>query len=167
MEVKNVKLSELKLNDKNPRKIERQEMNRLMRSLNEFGFVDPIIVNEHPDRKNIIVGGHQRYMAADRLGMVEVPVTYVNLDEKKENLLNIALNKISGDWDEEKLPELLTHLQDLGADLTLTGFDNVELDSLMNEEEKTGVKEHERKLPGDKEIKCPHCNKVIDPKKLK
>jgi len=130
MKVQNVKISELKLNEKNPRKINSNDMVKLMRSLEEFGFVDPVIVNENPDRKNIIVGGHQRFKAAKKLGLTEVPVTYVDLKEAEENVLNIALNKISGEWDNEKLPELLIELQDLGADLTLTGFDDLELEDL-------------------------------------
>src|SRR3990167_8460442 len=99
MDIIEVKISELKENPKNPRHITKVEMKKLQKSIQEFGFVDPVIVNKHPDRYNIIVGGHQRVIAAKRLGYTTVPVTYVDMPEDREHLLNVALNKIGGDWD--------------------------------------------------------------------
>ena len=136
MEVTNVPIRDLKPNDKNPRMISQNEMRKLMRSLEEFGFVDPIIVNKNKNRYNIVVGGHQRLRAAEKLGYSEVPVTYVDLTEDKEQLLNIALNEISGEWDDDKLLELLKELEERGADLTLSGFDEPLLDEILNTKEK-------------------------------
>ena len=132
----------------NPRVIDTIEFDALKRSLQEFGFVEPIVVNirEHesfqPDEKGwFIVGGHQRYEGAKALGWEEVPVTFVNLSKEKEKILNLALNKISGDWDNEKLAEILYGLtqEDLVPESDLLGFSHEEisaiLDTVMNVDE--------------------------------
>jgi len=87
MEITNVPIKDLKPNEKNPRKITKRELQKLVRSINEFGFVDPIIVNKNKTRFNIIVGGHQRVQAAKKMNLKEVPVTYVDMTEEKESLL--------------------------------------------------------------------------------
>lgn len=135
MEVKEVLIKELIPNEKNPRKISKAELNKLIRSIKEFGFVDPIIVNSNENRKNVIIGGHQRVLAATKMKKETVPVTYVNLTEDKENLLNIALNEISGEWDDKKLFDLLKELDAKGVDLTLTGFDEPVIDEIMQANE--------------------------------
>lgn len=128
----------MKPNEKNPRHITKKEMQKLQRSIKEFGFVDPIIVNKNETRYNIVIGGHQRLEAAKKLGMKEVPVVYVDLTEDKESLLNVALNEISGDWDDTKLFNLLQELQEKGVDLTLTGLDEPILDDILqNQEQET------------------------------
>ena len=132
METIKVPIKELKANDKNPRKITKVELNKLVRSIQEFGFVEPVIVNKNKDRYNVIIGGHQRLKAANKLGMKDVPCIYVDLEESKEHLLNVALNEISGDWDDDKLFQLLKELQEKGADLTLTGFDEPVIDEIMS-----------------------------------
>ena len=77
------------------------------------------------------MGGHQRLVAARKLGLATVPVVYVDLSLEQSRLLNVALNKISGEWDQELLARLLSDLQGHDADLTLTGFDDDELGKLM------------------------------------
>jgi len=131
MEIVNIAIKDLKLNEKNPRKITKRELQKLTRSIKEFGFVDPIIVNKNKERYNIIVGGHQRVEAAKKLKLKEVPVTYVDMTEEKESLLNIALNEISGEWDDDKLLDLLKELEERGIDLTLSGFDEPILDEIL------------------------------------
>jgi hypothetical protein len=91
----------------NPRKISPEEMDKLKLSLNTYGFVDPAIVQRST---GIIIGGHQRVEAARQLGWTEVPVVYVNIDDVKSKTLNLALNKISGDWDFPKLKDLFVEL---------------------------------------------------------
>jgi DNA modification methylase len=103
----------------NPRKISDQALDSLVQSIERFGFVDPVIVN---DRTGILVGGHQRLKAAKKLGLKDVPVVAVNLDEAEEKALNVALNKISGEWDLELLRGVLEDVQASGLDLSLTGF---------------------------------------------
>ena len=131
MEVVMVPIKELIPNDKNPRKISQREMQKLLRSIKEFGFIEPIIVNKNKNRFNYIVGGHQRVKAAIKLKMEGVPVTYVDLNEDKEHLLNIALNEISGEWDDDKLLILLKELEERGVDLTLSGLDEPLLDEIL------------------------------------
>ena len=103
----------------NPRKISDQALDSLVQSIERFGFVDPVIVN---DRTGILVGGHQRIKAAKKLGLKDVPVVAVNLDEAEEKALNVALNKISGEWDLDLLRGVLEDVQAAGLDLSLTGF---------------------------------------------
>lgn len=104
------------------------EYEKLKRSLEEFGYVEPVILNE---RTGYIVGGHQRLKVLRELGVAEIECVIVDLSEEREKALNIALNKINNDWDEEKLSELLEDLQDTDIDLTLTGFDSEELKSFF------------------------------------
>jgi ParB-like chromosome segregation protein Spo0J len=113
----------------NPRKISDQALESLKQSIERFGFVDPVIVN---DRTGVLVGGHQRIKAAKELGLEAVPVVGVNLDEGEEKALNVALNKISGEWDLDLLKGVLEDIQADGLDLSLTGFDEQELASLLN-----------------------------------
>lgn len=103
----------------NPRRISDQQLASLKASIERFGFVDPVIVN---DRTGTLVGGHQRIKAAKDLGLKDVPVVSVNLDEGEEKALNVALNKISGEWDLELLRGVLDDVVAEGLDLSLTGF---------------------------------------------
>jgi DNA modification methylase len=130
-----VKVDPLTLNfaKYNPRKDLKagdKEYEKLKKSIQTFGYVDPIIVNK---RNNVVVGGHQRLKVLIDLGYDEIDVVYVDLDDKDEKALNIGLNKISGDWDAEKLEDLLRELNnDESYDVTLTGFDLDELDTLFS-----------------------------------
>jgi DNA modification methylase len=112
----------------NPRKISAHDLSALRRSMRTFGVVEPVVVNR---RTNRIVGGHQRVRAAQAEKMPSLPVAYVDLDETAERQLNLALNRIHGEWDDEKLQALLEELRAGGADLDLTGFENAELDRLI------------------------------------
>lgn len=93
-----------------------------------FGVVEPIVVNE---RTGHIVGGHQRVKAAEAEQIGELPVVRVDLDETAEKQLNLALNRISGDWDETMLASLLSEIESGDADLELTGFDSTEIERLL------------------------------------
>nr|DAX61012.1 MAG TPA: adenine specific DNA methyltransferase [Caudoviricetes sp.] len=125
------KLNELVAADYNPRKAltpEDREYQKIKRSIEEFGYVDPIIINED----GTIIGGHQRCTVLKDLGYEEVDVVVVSLDKQREKALNIALNKITGEWDELKLKDLLLDL-DLGDyDITLTGFEQEDLVELVD-----------------------------------
>ena len=111
----------------NPRQISDHDLMALGRSMTTFGVVEPIVVNR---RTNRIVGGHQRVKAAEGAGVEQLPVVYVDLDEAQEKQLNIALNRISGEFDEDKLAAVLADLEGAGADLGLTGFTAVEIEEL-------------------------------------
>ncbi|MEG1894627.1 MAG: ParB N-terminal domain-containing protein [Oscillospiraceae bacterium] len=103
------------------------EYEKLRYSLDTFGLVVPIIWNE---RTNTVVGGHQRLTVLENNGVEEVDVSVVDLDETQEKQLNIALNKVGGNWDEAKLKELL---DELGEDASLTGFSQAEIEALQND----------------------------------
>jgi site-specific DNA-methyltransferase (adenine-specific) len=114
----------------NPRTISHHDLDALRRSLRTFGTVEPIVVNRRSDR---IVGGHQRVKAALAEGIDTLPVVYVDLDESGERQLNLALNRIHGEWDEQKLAALLTELGAMDVDLELTGFTTEEIDTLLRD----------------------------------
>lgn len=99
-----VPIADLKMSEYNPRKITIVELENIKNSIMKFGIVDPIIVNCAKNRKNIIIGGCQRYKTFKKLNFKEVPVVYVNIDDlKKEKELNLRLNGNTGNWDLEML----------------------------------------------------------------
>lgn len=131
MQIEIMKLANLKPADYNPR-IEltagMDEYEKLKQSILEFGFVDPPIFNK---RTGNLVGGHQRVAVAKDLELYEeIEVSVVDLPLDKEKALNVALNKISGQWDDDKLAELLIDLDALL--LELTGFDESEIQEIIN-----------------------------------
>jgi DNA modification methylase len=147
METEAIKISDLKSANYNPRVMDDNEMEKLVSSIVAFGFVEPVIANRHPGRENIIIGGHQRVAAAQKLGIAKVPVVYVDLDIEKEKLLNLALNRISGRWDEEKLADVLKSIEN-EAERALAGFDSAEIDDLLR-----GINDQQKEdFDVDKEI---------------
>ena len=94
------------------------EYESLKRSIEVFGYVDPIIINAD----GTVIGGHQRLNILTDLGYSEADVAVVDLNKSDEKALNIALNKIAGEWDEEKLAVIFSELDVEGYDLSLTGF---------------------------------------------
>lgn len=130
MKIEKVKLSDLNSPSWNPRYITDEDFRKLKNSIETFGYVDPIIVNKYNMN---IVGGNQRYQALKKLGYETIDVVFIdepNLD--KEKALNISLNKISGDWDTEKLNTLLEEIKLSEVDVTLTGFDDTEIKEFDN-----------------------------------
>ena len=105
----------------------------LCRSISEFGFVNPVLIDE----KGEIVGGHGRVMAASRLGLKVVPIVRLShLSDRQVRALRLADNRItqSSTWDLEKLGQELSALAMLDVDLSITGFDEQELDSLLKDD---------------------------------
>lgn len=114
------------------------EYEKLKRSITEFGYVEPVIWNKTTGR---VVGGHQRLKVLMDMGITEVECVVVELSEEKEKALNIALNKISGEWDKDKLALLITDLQGTDFDVSLTGFEPAEIDDLFKDSVKDGLKD--------------------------
>ena len=107
-----------------------KEYVKLKNSIEHFGYIDPVIVNK---RNMTVVGGHQRLKVLKDLGYKDIEVVYVDLSDTEEKALNIALNKISGDWDAEKLEDLLRDISlDTDFNVELTGFDIAEIDTLFS-----------------------------------
>lgn len=129
MEIRKVKVNDLRPAEYNPRqdlKPGDREYEKIARSIDEFGYVEPIVWNETTGN---IVGGHQRLKILIERGETEVEVSVVRLNEHDEKVLNVALNKITGRWDTGKLTDLLKELQAEGA-MEVTGFEDWELDAL-------------------------------------
>ena len=128
MQIKKAPVKDLVSPEWNPRQITTEELEKLKTSLEEFGYIEPIIVN---DVNNHVVGGNQRLRALIALGYDEVDCVYVHIEDiNKEKACNVALNKISGDWDEDKLRVVLEDIELSPIDIKLTGFDELELTEL-------------------------------------
>ena len=109
MKIEKRKISELIRAEYNPRKISVVQLQELKDGIEEFGLVSPLVVNEHPERKNVIVGGHQRLKLWEELGNKEVDCSIVNLPLDKERKLNIKLNKNGGTFDDDLLKEFFDY----------------------------------------------------------
>lgn len=125
--------------DYNPRKISPKERRGIQKSLENFGFVEPIVVNTHEGRENIVVSGNQRLAIAKSLGMTTVPCVEVNLDEKREKELNLRMNKNQAQFDFALLKEFFDRemMLDVGFSEKEVGKEVVEFDkkfaSITNE----------------------------------
>ena len=162
MELRKVKLNELISPNYNPRKISSDEMHKLKRSITELGYAEPIIVN---DVNNVIISGNQRYKALKDLGTEEIEVIFIHEPVlAREKALNVALNKIDGDWDHDKLKEIIIDVEEV--DSTLTGFEPHEIELMELETEiledfdleKEYTPPIQKTKKEDREIvKCPEC----------
>ena len=158
-ELKVLPISVLKPAEYNPRKKLKpgdKEYQKIKNSIEEFGFADPLVVNSDMT----IIGGHQRLTVAVELGYTEVPCAVVDVDKTRERALNIALNKITGEWDEQMLADLLTDLKDADYDLDYTGFDAPEVEQLFSNIYDKKVKEDDFDL--DKELQKPVFSQLGD-----
>ena len=141
MQIERLKTEQLIPADYNPRKDLKPgdpEYDKLKRSIEQFGYVEPVIWNKTTGN---IVGGHQRLKVLLDMGISEVECVVIEMDEEKEKALNIALNKISGEWDKDKLALLITDLQGADFDISLTGFEPAEIEDLFDATNKKDVKE--------------------------
>lgn len=133
MEISKVRIGLLNGAVYNPRKSLKPgdvEYEKLKKSVEHFGYVDPIIVNKNG---NVVVGGHQRLQVLKDLGYDEIDVVYVDLNQTDEKALNVALNKISGEWDAEKLEDLIRDLTlEPDFDVELTGFGLEEIQTMFD-----------------------------------
>jgi DNA modification methylase len=147
MEIIKAKIEDLKPAEYNPRAMTEKEAKGLKESILRFGMVEPIVVNGAESRKNIIIGGHQRFFICKELGWKEIPIVYVNIaDIKKEQELNLRLNKNLGHWDYDLLANFD---EDLLKD---AGFDPIDLDEIFGfqaSEEFDVEKELEKILAGN------------------
>ncbi len=133
MNIQKVPVSKLKPARYNPRKDLKPgdpAYEKIKRSINDFGYVDPIIWNEVTGN---IVGGHQRFKVLKAEGAQEIMCVVVHIENPAdEKALNIVLNKATGDWEPVALADLLAELQEGGYDLDSTGFDAAEVDELLS-----------------------------------
>ena len=133
MDIQYYKAQDLIMAEYNPRQLTKDQYTQLKDSIERFGLVDPLIVNKNKDRKNILVGGHQRLRIARKMGMVDIPCVEVDLKLDQEKELNIRLNKNVGEWDYDSL----ANYYDVG-ELMDWGFSDDEL-QFYEEEPKQGL----------------------------
>ena len=176
MKVKNYKIDDLIEAEYNPRQLTKDQHKQITDSIKRFGIVDPVIVNTHKERKNIIVGGHQRTKVAKELGHTEMPCVEVNLTPDKERELNIRLNKNTGEWDWDELANHfdLSDLIDWGfddKDLAFFDLDGMTEDGLIDDDEVPEVteaitKEGDIWLLGEHRVLCGDSTKKEDVERL-
>lgn len=126
MQIDDININDLKPFKNNPRQHTEKQIKQIMASINEFGFINPILVDE----KNVILAGHGRYMAAKELDLSKVPC-YVQkgLTENQKQALVIADNKIAmnSTWDEDLLWDQIKKLNKDGFNLDLLAFEKMEI----------------------------------------
>lgn len=136
MEIVNKKLEELIVPDYNPRKISPKQRDDIKKSLEEYGFVQPLVVNVNPERMNIVIGGSQRKAIAQSMGFVEAPCYEVNLNEADEKKLNLRLNKNQAEFDYDLLEQFFD--KDMLFDV---GFSQDDFGAVMEEFNETVKRE--------------------------
>lgn len=133
MKSKVMRLEDIKPAEYNPRvrltEVD-HEYKALKASIDEFGLVVPLIVNE---RTGTLVSGHQRLNVMLAEGVEETEVVIVDMEPEREKALCIALNKISGQWDYGALADILEELRDSPVDILATGFSDDEIADLLGE----------------------------------
>ena len=152
MDVENVPIFEIIPYDKNPRKNDKA-VDVVAKSIKEFGFKVPIIL----DKNNVIIAGHTRLKAAEKLGLKEVPVLWADdLTPEQVKAFRIMDNKSSeyADWNLDLLKTELTDLKNLNFDLDLTGFTNTDIENIDKYLENK-IKEVDENIKTENE--CPSC----------
>lgn len=161
----------------NPRKLSDKQECDLMESLKRFSMVDPILVNSNPDRKNIIIGGHQRVYVAKKLGYKTIPVIYLDLNLEQEKELNLRLNHNNGDWNYELLKDFDTEmLLDVGfADEELSNIwdnnleiedDNFDLEKAIQQNKEPKSQIGDLYKLGENYLLCADSTKIENVKRL-
>lgn len=165
MNLEKQKIGDLKIATYNPRKDlneKDKEYQNIKNSIVEFGYVAPIIINAD----KTVISGHQRIKVLKDLGYEEIDCIVVDFDKNKEKLLNIALNKISGEWDYQKLESIFNELENSDIDLSVTGFEEKEINKLIKETEEIITENEEVDILdfSDEKFKCqcPKCGFMFD-----
>lgn len=159
MEFRKIKIADLVPASYNPRKKLKpgdKEYEKIKNSITEFGYVEPVIVN----LDLTIIGGHQRVTVLSDLGYEEIDCIVVDVDKAKEKALNIALNKITGEWNKELLADLIQELKEADFDVAFTGFEPPEIEQLFNSVHDKKITEDEFDIDG--ELEKPAISKPGD-----
>lgn len=171
MKIIELEIGLLKVSEYNPRKMTEQQADDLKESIERFGMVDPLIVNENRKRKNVLIGGHQRYRIAKMLNYKTVPVVYLNLTLDKEKELNLRLNKNVGEWDWDLLVNFgENELMDVGFDKDeiMQYFSLNEADDIdENDKSFTVLEVYPPEAPRLHEKAQMHCDDIDQYNKLK
>ena len=134
METKKIKISEVKPSEYNPRKISEKDYNNLKKSVKTFGILRPLIINQTTGN---LISGHQLLKVLTEEKIEETEAIFLKITEEQEKALNLAMNKISGEFEEDKLIELLQQIDEKNQDLLgQTGFNTEEINYLLGLREK-------------------------------
>jgi ParB-like chromosome segregation protein Spo0J len=162
MDIQTVAISDINPAAYNPRRDLQPgdaDYEKLKKSILEFDIVEPLVWNK---KSSNLVGGHQRLKILKELGHQEVEVSVVDLPDDKEKALNLALNKISGEWDFPKLKDILEQLDTGDMDMEITGFDLKEIEDLMTQFNPT-LEEDQPRLDEKAKVRCPDCGCEFTP----
>lgn len=150
MDFRKIRIADLVPASYNPRKKLKpgdKEYEKIKNSITEFGYVEPVIVNSDLT----IIGGHQRVTVLTDLGYEKIDCIVVDVDKAKEKALNIALNKITGEWNKELLADLIQELQEADFDVAFTGFEPPEIEQLFNSVHDKKITEDDFDIEGELE----------------
>lgn len=162
MKIEKVKIEEIKLYENNAKVHPEWQVEQIKNSIIEFGFNDPIAI----DKNNVIIEGHGRYLALKELDYTEVEIIRLDhLTENKKNAYILAHNKLTLNtaFDTEKLRIELSKLEESNFDLSVLGFENIELEEIMEVdfEEVLEIEEEETENERTRhKLICPHCNHI-------
>ena len=162
MKIEKVKIEEIKLYENNAKLHPEWQVEQIKNSIIEFGFNDPIAIDEN----NVIIEGHGRYLALKELNYTEVEIIRLDhLTEEQKVAYAIAHNKLTmnTDFDTEKLRIELSKLEESNFDLSVLGFENIELEEIMEVdfEEVLEIEEEETENERTRhKLICPHCNHI-------
>ena len=155
MKLEFIEINKLKEASYNPRIHTEKALERLEKSIEKFGFTNPILVQKST---NQIIAGHARLKAAKEAGLKKVPVIFLDFDDVTAKAYNIADNRLAEltEWDYPKLKDLITEIDTGAIDVELTGFDEIELKEIIDYE---NIKINEKEVDENIETKneCPKC----------
>ena len=140
MKLEFIEVSKLKESPYNPRIHPEKALERLEKSIEKFGFTNPILVQKST---NQIIAGHARLKAAKEAGLKKVPVIFLDFDDVTAKAYNITDNRLAGltEWDYPKLKDLITDIDTGAIDIELTGFDEIELKEIIDYDSGNGKEE--------------------------
>lgn len=157
MEVKQIPLAQIVPYERNAKKHPEEQVRQIANSIREFGWQQPLVL----DKDNVVVIGHGRLLAAEYLGLEEVPVVYAEgLSETQIKALRLADNKLNeSGWDFDLLDRELDELSDI--DMTEFGFMNIndiDIESFFDEKPLSGMEKEKQA----QKIQCPHCGEWFE-----
>jgi ParB-like chromosome segregation protein Spo0J len=164
LKIEYIPTSELHLNDENVNIHSSKSIEKIMKSIKDFGFLAPIVI----DRDNIVIAGNGRLEASQRLGIAELPcIRAEHLDSNHLKAFAIADNRVADEsfFDKGLLKSVVTELEELNFDLSSLGFDDTELDELLHDLEIEKIENETPKEDVDGKVKiqkrCPNCGCVL------
>lgn len=176
IEIKTIKLNNIKPSKNNPREIDLEGKEILEKSINTFGLVEPILINLK-NNENRIISGHQRYNILlnqqktenDTLHLIQFgdigwvfKDTELNITDDEETQLQIMLNNHQGHYNKNQLKDIIKKIELKGIDTSLTGFKKIELEKLKEKPKLKKPKKEKQKEQFKKTITCPECGNKIE-----